>query len=561
MENPQSGMAGFGERDGLHPRRENSPFDLSPPVEKREEIAQEDVFHGAAEHLRLDGSGTRPLRIMKFGGTSVGDASCIERVIEIVREAAQECDVVVVVSAMSGVTNKLIEAATQSEAGNRERVALIFEELRKQHEATVMALVRLAAERRRLGQRMQAVFDEGDHLCQGTILLRELTLRARDSISSLGERLSAPLVAAALADRGVAAEAIEATELFVTDACHGAAEPRMDLTRERCQARLSPLLKQGVVPVLTGFIGATEEGVLTTLGRGGSDYSATILGSALDADEVIIWTDVDGVLTADPRLVHGARTIPEISYREAAELAYFGAKVLHPKTLRPVMQSDIPVWIRNTFAPELSGTKITPTGPPNGGGVKALTAIRDVALITVGGPGIVGMRDVLGRTFTTTAVVRADILLISQSSSQNDICFVVPFAVAKSTVEALRREFAQDLAHEKVEHITLDTTIAIVAVVGERMRGTPGIVARTLVALGRESVNIVAIAQGSSECNISVVVAQKDMKAALFTVHREFQLGAVTPEPVRGASSTVGQPEFSLPLAQGTEAELAQGMD
>jgi aspartate kinase len=171
------------------------------------------------------------------------------------------------------------------------------------------------------------------------------------------------------------------------------------------------------------------------------------------------------------------------------------------------------------------------------------------------------MRDVLGRTFTTTAAVRADILLISQSSSQNDICFVVPFAVAKSTVEALRREFAQDLAHEKVEHITLDTTIAIVAVVGEKMRGTPGIVARTLVALGRESVNIVAIAQGSSECNISVVVAQKDTKTALFTIHREFQLGAVTPEAMRGPSSTVDQPEFPLPHAQATEAELAQGMD
>src|SRR6266478_1377649 len=454
---------------------------------------------------------------------------------------------------MSGVTNKLIEAATQSEAGNREPVAVIFEELRKQHEASATALVHLAAERRSLGQRMQAIFNEGDHLCQGTILLRELTPRARDSISSLGERLSAPLVAAALAAHGVVSEAIEATELFVTDSCHGAAEPRMDLTRERCQARLSPLLKQGIVPVLTGFIGATEEGVLTTLGRGGSDYSATILGSALDADEVIIWTDVDGVLTADPRLVHGAKTIPEI--------AYFGAKVLHPKTLRPVMQSDIPVWIRNTFAPELSGTKITPAGPPNGGGVKALTAMRDVALITVGGPGIVGMRDVLGRTFTTTAAVRADILLISQSSSQNDICFVVPFAVAKCTVEALRQEFAQDLAHEKVEHITCDTTIAIVAVVGERMRGTPGIVARTLVALGRESVNIIAIAQGSSECNISIVVAQKDMKTALFTVHREFQLCAATPETVGDASSMVDQPEFSLPHAQAAEAELARGMD
>jgi aspartate kinase len=191
-----------------------------------------------------------------------------------------------------------------------------------------------------------------------------------------------------------------------------------------------------------------------------------------------------------------------------------------------VMQSEIPVWIRNTFRTDHPGTRITPKGSPNGGRVKALTAINDVALITVGGPGIVGVRDVLGRTFTTTAAVRADVLLISQSSSQNDICFLVPSAIATRTVEALRREFAQDLAHEKVEHITLDANVAIVAVVGEKMRGTPGIVGRTFGALGRENVSIIAIAQGSSECNISFVVAQSDTKAALLATHREFGLGA-----------------------------------
>ena len=201
--------------------------------------------------------------------------------------------------------------------------------------------------------------------------MRELTLRARDAISSLGERLSAPLVAAALASRGIEAEAIEATELVVTDSNHGAAEPQMETTRQRLRSPLRPLLQRGIVPVVTGCLGATAEGVLTTLGRGGSDYSATILGAALEADEVIIWTDVDGVLTADPRLVSGANTIPEISYSEAAELAFFGAKVLHQKALRPLMRSEIPVWICNTFAPERRGTKITPSGSQNSGGVKA----------------------------------------------------------------------------------------------------------------------------------------------------------------------------------------------
>src|SRR6202040_3152037 len=310
---------------------------------------------------------------------------------------------------------------------------------------------------------LNEILAEGRRLFDGTALLRELTARALDTISSLGERLCAPIFAAALSELGVRGAAIEATELILTDSYHAGAEPLMDATRERCEARLRPLLQEDVVPVATGFIGATRDGTLTTLGRGGSDYSATILGAALGADEVIIWTDVNGVLTADPRLVPDARTIPEISYREAAELAYFGAKVLHPKTLRAVVHAGIPVWIRNSFAPEQTGTKITPQGRSIGGGVKALTAIRDVALISIGGPGIVGVPDVVGRTFSTTAELRANVLLISQSSSQNDICFIVGAADAQRTVEALRREFAQDLSHEVVDHITVDPKIAIVA--------------------------------------------------------------------------------------------------
>lgn len=467
---------------------------------------------------------TKPLHIMKFGGTSVGDARCIENVIEIIEAASHQSQLVVVVSAMSGVTNKLVEAANYAAEGQNKFVAAILEGLRAQHEAVANALIRSEVERRRTNRKMAALFEEGERLCQGTVLLRELTPRARDSISSLGERLAAPLVAAALNERGTAARSIEATQLVLTDSCHGAADPLMDPTGERCDACLRPLLQQGVIPVVTGFIGATTHNVLTTLGRGGSDYSATILAAALKATEVIIWTDVDGMMTADPRLVPNARTIPEISYREAAELAHFGAKVLHPKTLRAVTRCGIPLWIRNTFAPERMGTKITPGGPAEGRGVKGLTATSDVALITVGGPGIVGVPDVLGRTFATTAMVGANVLMISQSSSQNYICLVVSSSVANHTVEALRHEFAQDLEHEKVEHISLDPNAAIVTVVGQGMRGSE-IVGRTFGALGREKMNIIAIAQGSSECNISFVVAKNEMKAALSTIHREFQLG------------------------------------
>lgn len=464
------------------------------------------------------------LQVMKFGGTSVGNAECIARAAKIIAKGAGEGRCVAVVSAMSGVTNRLIEAAKTAQTGNASGATAMMNALRTQHEAALAILVKSEAERERVRKGLDEVLAEGLRFCEGTALLRELSPRTMDAISSLGERLCAPLVAASVKELGLQSEAIEATELIVTDEFHGGAEPQMERTREKSHARILPLLARGIVPVVTGFLGATPSGEVTTLGRGGSDYSATILGAALDADEVIIWTDVDGVLTADPRLVTEAQTIPEISYREAAELAYFGAKVLHPKTLRPVAQAAIPVWIRNSFAPDKLGTKITPQGQSLGGGVKALTAIRDVTLISVGGPGIVGLPDVVGRTFSTTAEVRANVLLISQSSSQNDICFGVSSADAQRTVEALRKEFAQDLDHHKVEHIRVDPQIAIVAVVGQNMCGTPGIAGKTFNAMGKEGVNLIAIAQGSSETNISFVIEEQSVVPALRSLHREFGL-------------------------------------
>lgn len=468
----------------------------------------------------------RPLCVMKFGGTSVGDPGAILKVLEIIREASKNSDVLVVVSALSGVTNRLLEAASAAERGDRAQVASIFDELRKRHAATAAAIIHSVADRERLARHMHEVFQEGDRLCQGTILLRELTLRARDSISSLGERLSAPLIAMALSGSGIPSEPVESSTVIVTNSNHGAADPWMDLTTERCESRLRPLLQQGIVPVVTGFIGATAEGALTTLGRGGSDYSASILGAALGCDEITIWTDVDGMLTADPRVVPGACTIPEMSYREAAELAYFGARVLHPKTLRAITQSGIPVWIRNTFAAARPGTRITPGGSARSRGVKAVTAVGDVSLITVGGKGIIGIPDMLGRTFAATAMARANILVISHSSSQNDICLVVAAADARRTADALRLEFAQDLVREEDEHIAIDENVKIVTVVGQDMRGISGIVGRVFGTLGRKNVNVIAIAQGTSDCNLSFVVAQKDVPTALLAIHREFRLGS-----------------------------------
>jgi bifunctional aspartokinase / homoserine dehydrogenase 1 len=464
------------------------------------------------------------LCVMKFGGTSVGDASCIRRAAEIVKAAAEQQLVVVVVSAMSGVTNRLIEGAKRAEAGEEEHISHLITELRTQHQAALDALVQDSRARNAIASAHTGVLGELDRMLRGTALLRELTPRALDAISGIGERLSAPLLAGTITQLGRRSVPVSATEVIVTDSHHGRAEPLMEETHKRSEARLRPLLDDGVVPVVTGFIGSTLDGVQTTLGRGGSDYSATILGAALGAAETIIWTDVDGVKTADPRLVPEARTLPEISYNEAAELAYFGAKVLHPNTLRPVTAANVPVWIRNSFAPEKRGTRIMADGKPTSGGVKALTAIRDVTLVTVGGPGIVGLTDVLARSFAATAATRANVLFVTQSSSQNDICFVIPTADEKRTVAALREAFAPEIQEHTVEHISEDRNVAIVAAVGENMRGTPGVAGRTFGALGREGINIIAIAQGSSEYNISCVVEEAAMQRAVKALHAEFRL-------------------------------------
>jgi bifunctional aspartokinase / homoserine dehydrogenase 1 len=521
------------------------------------EFFSEHFIHPRSAPGRPRVTGKKALRVMKFGGTSVGDAACIRRVVEIIQSAASEGHVVVVVSAMSGVTNQLVAAATHAEAGCGQTVAAIFEELGQKHHTAIEALIGSVPERERVANKIEDLLAMGNRLCQGTMLLGELTPRTRDAISSLGERLSILLVAAALTERGTASEAIEATRLVVTDANHGGADPCMDRTRQRCHEYLLPRLQQGVVPVVTGFIGATVEGVLTTLGRGGSDYSATILGAALDADEVVIWTDVDGLQTADPRLVPGARTIPEISYREAAELAFFGARVLHPKTLRAVTQCGIPLWIRNSFAPERMGTKITPMAAASDDGVKALTAIGEVSLVTVCGPAFFRVQDFVGRTLRAAAAVQTEVLLLSQASSRNDLCLVIPSAQAKCAVEALRHEFAHDefahdLANASMEHITVDATVAIVTVVGQNMKSIPGIVGSAFGVLGRENVNVIAIAHGSSDCTLSFVVAEKDVKAAITSMHGEFRLGKAL-KPVLD-QAVLDQPVLDQPVLDEEEA-------
>jgi len=493
----------------------------------RKDYSVNRVEHEADQHRPQ----MKPLIVMKFGGTSVGSASCIARVAEIVRKASRESRVAVVVSAMSGVTNKFIEAANEARDGNESAVSEIFVRLAKKHEEVVKNLISSAPEQRRLQGKLHGLLVEGGCLCHKVLLSRELTPRTLDAISGLGERLCAPLLAATLTEIGVRSEAVDATELIVTDSHHGSAEPRIHLTRARCRARIVPVLGKSIVPVITGFISATEEGVLTTLGRGGSDYSATILGAALDADEVLIWSDVPGLLTADPKLVADARPIPEISYREAAELAYFGAKVLHPKTLRPVMQHGIPIWIRNTFATEEPGTRIMPTVPPSARAVTGLAVVQNATLITIAGDTRRNTQDisnVLARMIAATTTIGADVLLVSRSSAHKDILLVIGSPLGEQAIEALRRQFSGDLMHEKANEIVSASSVSVITVVGQNMSTGAGTGALASAVLGQKKAIAMASVQGPSDCSLSFVIPESDMKVSITALHRELGLGSLS---------------------------------
>ncbi len=463
------------------------------------------------------------MQVLKFGGTSVGDAQAVAQVANIVaNQLALDPDVIIVTSAMRGVTDLLINAARRAADGDRQgsrdaRLTLI-----SRHHDAAEALIGDLDELSRIQEDIDERVREFERLCMAVSILGELTSRGLAVIAGQGERLMAPILAGALRARGLRAQHVDAGELIITDDEYAEAVPQMAATREATQARLQPLLKQGICPVVTGFVAATASGVPTILGRGGSDYSAAILGAAMDADEVQIWTDVNGVLTADPHIVPDAQPLAELSYSEAAELAYFGAKVLHPKTMLPAIDRGIPISVRNTFNPAFPGTRILPASA--GGKVKALTVIRGLTLVTVAGRGMMGVPGIAARTFAAVAAQGANILMISQGSSEQSICFVVPQPDAASVETALEAAFAHELHHRLIERISCENDIVIVAVVGEGMRGTPGISGRIFGALGDQAINVIAIAQGSSETNISLVLAAADADAAVRYLHNAFDL-------------------------------------
>ena len=456
-------------------------------------------------------------RVLKFGGTSVATPDALERVCHIVRGASAP---VVVVSATAGTTNALIAAARAAAGGDIVAAEATMARLAASHDD----LLRKAARKEmgEAGATLEELAQRTKALLRSVAILHECSARSQDAIVSYGELSSAEIVAAALRSHGIDAQAVPATRIVVTDDAFGNAAPAFEETYARTRDELAPMLERGVVPVVTGFIGATRDGVTTTLGRGASDYTAAILAAALSADECRIYTDVSGVMSADPRIVPGARPLARLSYAEAAELSYFGAKVLHPRAVLPAIEAGIPVRILNTFAPDQAGTTITAQGVPDGSVVKATTSLGELGLITVQGAGMSGIPGFAAKVFDTTAAEAVSVLMISQSSSESSICFVVPADTTDRLRRALERMLAKELAHHDVERVTVESPIAIVAAVGEGMRGTPGVAARVFGALGRAKVNVVAIAQGSSELNISLCVGESDREAAVKAIHQEF---------------------------------------
>jgi aspartokinase/homoserine dehydrogenase 1 len=451
----------------------------------------------------------------------VGTAAAISQAAEIAAKHRQDgYSVIVVTSAMSGVTDALLAAARAAVDGDRARLREVHESLHAKHHAAAGDLLGSGDERHVVLDAIDQRLSELLLLCEAFSVLGEASPRALDAVSALGERMSVHLLAGALRHLGTPAMPIDGAEVVRTDDTFQNAAPDMAETRKLANDLLSPLLVDSIVPVVTGFIGSTADGVVTTLGRGGSDYSAAILGAALDAHEVWIYTDVDGVMTADPRVVPDVRTLETLSYREMSELAYFGAKVLHPKTVLPALERGIPIRIRNTFRPSHAGTLVVGRADESAGGVlKGVTAIRRQSLITIEGRGMLGVPGIAARAFGSVAKTGTSVSMISQASSEQSICFLVSQDASEVVIEVLRREFEHELARHDIESIwTFDETV-IVTVVGGAIKQTPGIAGRVFGALGNQRINVIAIAMGSSECSISLVVEAKDAEQAVRCLH------------------------------------------
>lgn len=459
------------------------------------------------------------MKVLKFGGSSVGTPDRIRSVIDIVLEQLRIEPAGVVVSAFQGITDLLVETANRAAQGQAEYMQHV-DHITKRHREAVNALI----SQRRQGSVLGAIgarIQEMEDVLHGIYLVKELSARMLDFIMSFGEVLSAYIISESFRDRGTDAEFLDARLLIRTDMNFGAARVDFETSNQRIRAYFAEHPK---LQIITGFVGSTLHEETTTLGRGGSDYTAAIFGAALGASEIEIWTDVNGVMTADPRRVNRAFPIENMSYEEAMEMSHFGARIIHPPTMQPARARNIPIRIKNTFEPHFRGTLITDRSQPGVFVIKGLSSIPHVSLLTVQGSGMIGIAGISNRLFGALGRKGISVILITQASSEHSICVAVDPKSADEAKRSIEQEFSLEILAKLIDEVVLELDLSIVAIVGENMRHTPGIAGRLFQSLGRQKVNVVAIAQGSSELNISVVINSADETRALNAVHDTFFL-------------------------------------
>lgn len=448
------------------------------------------------------------MRVLKFGGTSVGDAESIRSVIEIIRQQADE-RLVLVFSAMGKTTDQLEAVGQLAAQGKLEESLGVISTLRGQHFEIIGQLLENGPEKKEVTAFCDQTFRTLEEMARSMSVLSDFSLAVQDRVLGLGEILSTKILAAVLRQAGLPVEWVDAREIIVTDGQHTQAEPIFDLTRERCQAVLLPLLEKGRIPVTQGYIARSEGGAVTTLGRGGSDYTASLIGAALEADEIQIWTDVDGIMTADPYLIPHARNIPVMSFNEAAELAFFGARVLHPKTLVPAVERGIPVRVRNTRRPEGQGTLILAEAPPNGQRVKSIAYKEGMTLVNL----------VSTRMFKAHGFLKQIFEIFDRHRVSADLVATSEVSVAVAIYDATRLPLVVEELRQ-YGNVTVKPKQAVVCVVGEKLKETPGIVAQVFQDLSDVKVSMVS--QGGSEINLSFVIDEDDLPVVISRLHRRF---------------------------------------
>lgn len=459
---------------------------------------------------------------MKFGGTSLVSAERVKQVASLIKSYAKDNEIVAVASAVRGMTDDLLQITTSVRKGNKADIEKFIQKVAELHMGIAKNAITRAGTRNELRNILGSIIRELEDVLGGMVLLGEVTPKSQDYLLSFGERLATPILCYALKDIAMKAEFLTGKDVgIITDSNYGEAKPLMDTTKLRVSNKISPMLKNGIIPVVTGFVAADQNGNITTLGRGGSDYTATIIASCINADEVWLMTDVDGLMTADPRIVKNARVLKEVSYAEAMEMALFGAKYMHPRALEPILDAGISIRIRNTFNPENSGTLVVKT--PTAGAqhiVKSVSVIRNTALIDVRGGSMVGAPGTAAKIFNVLGDSKVNIMMISQSPSESSISMVV----RKNDLDKAVNSLELNLLGKVIKTINVTDNVAIVAAVGSGMRGIKGVAARIFSAVARHGVNVIMIAQGSSELNLAFVVNDRDCEEAVRALHEEFEL-------------------------------------